>query len=243
MGYYAQSLAKADVDANTLKYIWPLIGLLAFESVALGASAFLTIINRGKLAQNVNYGVTVFTVVLFLGFYGFIVMSKANLVMRFITVTQVYMVLSCMTMNAVIDGYLFKNCKILGEIKWGKIPARAQYILVLMCVTIVILIGVMGFIRSGLRMEWHIYGYMQDTSPFAFTPSVRSMGLMTGGIVAAFFGLLILVFWLAGLTEKKKVIAPEVSGIIPEHKATDGGEIIDNNITARKQSNRYDNST
>lgn len=243
MGYYAQSLAKADVDANTLKYIWPLIGLLTFESVALGASAFLTIINRGKLAQNINYGVTVFTVVLFLGFYGFIVMSKANLVMRYITVTQVIMVLSCMTMNAVIDGYLFKNCKILGEIKWGKISARAQYILVLMCVTIVILIGVMGFIRSGLRMEWHIYGYMQDTSPFAFTPSVRTLGLMNGGIVAAFFGLLILVFWLAGLTEKKKVIASEVSGIIPEHKATDGGEIIDNNITARKQSNRENNSS
>lgn len=243
MGYYAQSLAKADVDASAMKYIWPLIGLLAFESVALGASAFLTIINRGKLAQNINYGVTVFTVVLFLGFYGFIVMSKANLVMRYITVTQVIMVLSCMAMNAVIDGYLFRKCKLIGEIKWGKIPVRAQYILILLCVAIVILIGVMGFIRSGLRMEWHIYGYMQDTSPFAFTPSVRELGLMNGGIVAAFFGLLILVFWLAGLTEKKKVIASEVSGIIPEHKATDGGEIIYDNITARKQSNRENNSS
>ncbi len=211
MGYYAQSLAKADVDANTMKYIWPLIGLLAFESVALGFSAFLTIINRGLLAQNINYGVTVFTVVLFLGFYGFMVMSTANLVMRFITVTQVYMVLSCMLMNAVIDGYLFKNCKLIGEIKWGKIPVRAQYVLILMCLGIVILIGVMGFIRSGLRMEWHIYGYMQDTSAFAFTPSVRTLGLMNGGIVAAFFGLLILVFWLVGLSEKKKKIVPEAS--------------------------------
>jgi len=212
MGYYAQGLAKADVDANTLKYIWPLIGLLAFESVVLGVSAFLTIINRGLLAQNINYGVTVFSVVLFLGFYGFMVMSKANLVMRYITVSQVIMVLSCMTMNAVIDGYLFKNCKILGEIRWGKIPVRAQYILVLLCVGIVILIGVMGFIRSGLRMGWHVYGYMQDTSPFAFTPSVRTLGLMNGGIVVTFFGLLILVFWLAGLTEKKKKIVPDVSG-------------------------------
>jgi hypothetical protein len=111
-----------------------------------------------------------------------------------------------------------------------------------MCLGIVILMGVMGFIRSGLRMEWHIYGYMQDTSAFAFTPSVRTLGLMNGGIVAAFFGLLILVFWLVGLTEKKKKIVPEASGIVLEHKATDGGEIIDNNITARKQSNRYDNS-
>ncbi|MFQ5962794.1 MAG: cytochrome ubiquinol oxidase subunit I [Candidatus Scalinduaceae bacterium] len=243
MGYYALSLSRADVDANTLNYIWPLIGLLAFETVVLGVSAFLTIINRGLLAQNINYGVTVFTVVLFLGFYGFIVMSKANLVMRFITVTQVIMVLSCMTMNAVIDGYLFKNSKILGEIKWGKIPVRAQYILVLLCVAIVILIGVMGFIRSGLRMEWHIYGFMQDSSPFAFTPSVRTLGLMNGGIVATFLSLVVLVFWLAGLTDKKKKIVPEVSGIVPEPAFTNGGEIIDSNSTSRKQSNRENNSS
>jgi hypothetical protein len=66
---------------------------------------------------------------------------------------------------------------------------------------------------------------------------------MTGGIVAAFFGLLILVFWLVGLTEKKKVIAPEVSGIMPEHEATDGGEIIDSYSTARKQSKRENDSS
>jgi hypothetical protein len=55
--------------------------------------------------------------------------------------------------------------------------------------------------------------------------------------------LLILVFWLAGLADKKKVIVPEVSGTIPEHKATDGGEIIDSYSTARKQSNRENNSS
>jgi hypothetical protein len=235
MGWYALGLAKEDVDASTMKYIWPLIGLLAFESVVLGASAFLTIINRGKLAQNINYGVTVFTVVLFLGFYGFIVMSKANLVMRYITVTQVFMVLSCMGMNAVIDAYVFRNARIIGEIKWGKIPARAQYVLMLLCVLIIVLMGVMGFIRSGLRMDWHIYGYMQDTSAFAFTPSVRTLGMVNSYIVAIFLGLVALVFWLASLGEKKKVVVPEIPGLAPEQALTNGGDLIGKDNTLGKR--------
>jgi hypothetical protein len=210
MGWYAQVIATAsDVDANTMVYMWPLVGLLAFESLSMIVSAFLTISNRGILAQYINYGVTVVTVVLFLGFYGFIVMAKANVVMRYITVTQVFMILSCIGMNAVIDGVVFRNAKIIGEIKWGKIPARSQYVLMLLCVLIVILIGVMGFIRSGLRMEWHVYGYMQDTSTTAFTPSVAKLGVINAYVVAIFLGLVTLVFWLASLGEKKKKLVPE----------------------------------
>jgi len=218
MGWYAQVIATAgDVEASTMKYMWPLVGLLVAESLSMIVSAFLTIYNRGILAQYINYGVTVITVVLFLGFYGFIVMAKANVVMRYITVTQVFMILSCIGMNAVIDGVVFRNAKIIGEIKWGKIPARSQYVLMLLCVLIVILIGVMGFIRSGLRMEWHVYGYMQDTSATAFTPSVAKLGVINATVVGLFLGLVTLVFWLASLGEKKKKLVPdEVKVAVPE---------------------------
>ncbi|ODS30626.1 MAG: subunit 1 of alternative cytochrome bd quinol oxidase (CydA) [Candidatus Scalindua rubra] len=221
MALYAIALVTDEANAKVIGYVWPLAGLLFFEIASMWISSFLTFANRGKLAQYINYGVTVFTVVLFLGFYGFYVMSTANLVMRYITVTQVIMVLSCMAMNAVIDAYLYRNARVIGEIKWGKIPLRAQYVLILLCVAIVILIGVMGFIRSGLRMEWHIYGYMQDPTAYAFTPSVRMLGVVNGSIVAIFLSMVVLVFWLAGLTEKKKVVAPDeakrkVPGIPPD---------------------------
>jgi len=69
---------------------------------------------------------------------------------------------------------------------------------------IVTLMGLMGFIRSGLRMNWHIYGYMQDTSAGAFTPSIAYMGWTVSLIVILFLALVAFVFWLAGLADKKK---------------------------------------
>ena len=66
--------------------------------------------------------------------------------------------------------------------------------------------GVMGFIRSGLRMDWHIYGIMQDTSSNAFTPSIMLMGVTVAGTVALYFVLVTFVFYLAGLGDKKKKI-------------------------------------
>ena len=92
-------------------------------------------------------------------------MQKANLVLRYLSVTQVSIVMSCLIMNAIIDIFMFRKAKLVGGIVWGKMPVRSQYALILLCVVIVILMGLMGFIRSGLRMDWHIYGVLQDTSP------------------------------------------------------------------------------
>ena len=195
--------------------------------VVLAASIVLTIFNKGKLAVWLNFGITILTVVLFLGSYGFIVMSKANLVMRYITVSQVLMVLSCMFMNAVIDIFVYKDCKIIGPIKMGKIAPRAQYALIFVCVAIVTIMGVMGFIRSGLRMDWHIYGIMQDTSPDSFTPSILTLGIVNAGVVATYLSLVGLVFWLAGLSGRKpKVSNMSVKNNEPIHvvvSSTKGG--------------------
>ena len=69
--------------------------------------------------------------------------------------------------------------------------------------------GLMGFIRSGLRMDWHIYGVLQDTSPWAYTPTLSYMGRVVGLIVVLFLGLVAFVFWLANLGEKKEKAKPK----------------------------------
>jgi len=116
-------------------------------------------------------------------------MEKANMILRFLSVTQVSIVISTLIVNTVIDIFLFKNAKEVGGIQWGKIPHRAQYALLLLCVVIVTLMGLMGFIRSGLRMNWHVYGFMQDKSDGAFTPSIAYMGWVVGLIVFCLYGL------------------------------------------------------
>jgi hypothetical protein len=62
----------------------------------------------------------------------------------------------------------------------------------------------MGFIRSGLREDWHVYGVLQDSSEWAWTPTHAYMARVVGGIVLGFLGLVAFVFWLAGLGKKNE---------------------------------------
>ena len=45
-----------------------------------------------------------------------------------------------------------------GETHWGQIPAISQYVLIFIAVTFTWLMGLMGYVRSGLRQHWHVYG-------------------------------------------------------------------------------------
>jgi hypothetical protein len=204
LAWYALGLRGIELDENIRQYVSPLITCLVIQIVAIGIAILLTFANKGKLAQAFLFAVTTIMAVLYFWYYGFVVMEKANLVLRYLSVTQVSIVISCLIVNTIIDIFLFKNAKEVGGIQWGKIPLRAQYALLLLCVAIVTLMGLMGFIRSGLRMNWHIYGFMQDTSAGAFTPSIAYMGWTVSLIVIIFLALVAFVFWLAGLGGKKK---------------------------------------
>ena len=56
--------------------------------------------------------------------------------------------------------------------RWGTIPPISQYVLIFIAVTFTWLMGLMGYVRSGLRQHWHVYGVMRDTSLDAFTPTL-----------------------------------------------------------------------
>ena len=104
---------------------------------------------------------------------------------------------------------------------------RSQYALILMCVSIVMLISLMGYIRSGLRENWHIYGVMQDTSPWAYTPTMAYMGKVIGACTLIFLGIVTFLFWLSGVSDKKHDAGQGVDDVPePALSNTDGGEII-----------------
>ncbi|HHT9109687.1 MAG TPA: cytochrome ubiquinol oxidase subunit I [Candidatus Brocadiaceae bacterium] len=214
---YAVSLNFVELEANMKVFVKPLIRCLYIQAFTICLAAFLTFKNKGKLGQALLFIVTPCIAVLYFWYYGFEVMQKANLVLRYLSVTQVSIVMSCLIMNAVIDIFMFRKAKLVGGIEWGKMPVRSQYALLLLCVVIVILMGLMGFIRSGLRMDWHIYGVLQDTSQWAYTPSLAYMGRVVGLIVALFLGLVTFVFWLANLGDKKEKAKGYEGGEIDTH--------------------------
>ncbi|MFQ5894632.1 MAG: cytochrome ubiquinol oxidase subunit I, partial [Nitrospinota bacterium] len=205
------TLDPRDMDLTPDRRVYFLIPayLLIAQAAVLAACVPMTYRDRGVAAQFLYLGITVFSATLFLGAYGFVVLERANPFLREIAVVQVLMVLTALIFVTAVDVYLFRGAEEAGGVQWGKVPVRAQYALILLCVSVVLLMGLMGFIRSGLREDWHIYGVLRDTSVGAFTPTMAHMAWVVGGIAVLFLALMTFVFWLGTLGEESPRPAAE----------------------------------
>ena len=126
-----------------------------------------------------------------------------------LSIPQVGLVLFAMISITIIDVFMFRKAKILGPIEWGKIPNRAQYALFFIAITFAWTMGLMGYVRSGIRQHWHVYGVMRDTSEHAFTPTLGYAANVVSVTVLIFFAFIAIVFFLSSLAGKKKLDAGE----------------------------------
>ncbi|HEX9799472.1 MAG TPA: cytochrome ubiquinol oxidase subunit I [Thermoanaerobaculia bacterium] len=140
------------------------------------------------------------SIVVFLGVYGYFVEARVRIAF---SVPQVLSVLLAMVSVTVIDVFMFRHARSTGEARWGRIPAISQYVLIFIAVSFTWLMGLMGYVRSGLRQHWHVYGVVRDTSPDAFTPTLGYATRVVSATVLVFFLLIGFVFWLASLGGKK----------------------------------------
>jgi cytochrome bd ubiquinol oxidase subunit I len=209
VGQYAVTMlgmdpAELDLPADRAQYIHMIGYVLVFQCVVGLAAIALALIDRGKLGQVLYLSVTAFNVTIFLGVWGFVVMEKASPVLRNVAVSQFLQLISCLVLVSVIDAFLFKRAKTLGEFQWGKMTVRSQYALLLLTFIITMNMGLMGFIRSGLRGDWHIFGVMRDTSEWAYTPSNFVMTQQVAGAVLLFMIGCAFMFWLGGIASSRK---------------------------------------
>jgi cytochrome bd ubiquinol oxidase subunit I len=153
----------------------------------------------GNLAQFLVFAAAT-GIVIFFGIYGYFV--EASVRIGF-SVYQVESVLAAMVIMTAIDVPLMRGAESTGEMLWGRVPPISQYCLIFIAVTFTWLMGLMGYVRSGLRQHWHVYGVLQDTSPDAFTPTLGFATKVISVCVLLFFSLIAFVFWLASLHDKK----------------------------------------
>ena len=196
--------AELDLPADRAPYFHTVGYLLLAHCAAALVAVALALKDRGKLAQNLYMGVTAFNVVIFLGVYGFVVMEQASPFLRNIAVSQFLQIIACLVLVTAIDVFLFRGAKEIGRLQWGKIPLRSQYALLLLTFVITMNMGLMGFIRSGLRGDWHIFGVMRDTSQWSYTPSNFTMTQMVSLSVLVFMVSIAFMFWLGGIAGKQK---------------------------------------
>jgi cytochrome bd-type quinol oxidase subunit 1 len=136
-------------------------------------------------------------------------------------------VLFAMVSITAIDIFLFRGAKMSGEVRWGRMPAISQYVLIFIAVTFTWLMGLMGYVRSGLRQHWHVYGVIRDTSADAFTPTLGFATQVVSWTVLLFFLLIGFVFWITSLHDLPDYVPSPAKEKVP-HAGADmvlGGAI------------------
>ncbi len=137
--------------------------------------------------------------VIFYGVYGYFVDAATRISF---SIPQVGAVLLALVLVTVIDVFLLRGAETT-ETRWGTIRPLSQYLLILLAVTFTWLMGLMGYVRSGLRQHWHVYGVIRDTSEGAYTPTLGFATQVVSVTVLIFFLLIGFIFWLASLSGKK----------------------------------------
>jgi len=119
------------------------------------------------------------------------------------SIPQVLTTLIIIVASTVIDFLMYRGAKQVAPLHWGRVPDRAQYALFLLAVAFTWLMGLMGYIRSGLRQHWHVYGVFRDASADAFTPTLGYAANVVTGATIVFMALVIFVFWLSQVSGRK----------------------------------------
>jgi hypothetical protein len=133
-----------------------------------------------------------------IGIYGYFVPAAVRVGL---SAYQPMMVAAFMALFLSLEVPIYRGAESLGEIKWGQIPRLSQYVLFFLAVTFTWLMGLMGYIRSGIRQYWHVYQVMKDTSEGAFIPSHGFATTVISIIVLIFFLFVSMVFALAMRSE------------------------------------------
>lgn len=132
-------------------------------------------------------------VIIWLGVYGYFVPSVYRV--NVLSVAQVLAVLFVLCTITPLTALSLRSAKLTHEMKWGVMPKRSQYALVINAVFVVLTMSLMGYARSASRVHWHIYGVLEDTSAYAYTPTLGLASLLFVVNTAVFFILVGIVFW------------------------------------------------
>lgn len=131
------------------------------------------------------------------------------------SVPQVLTTLVIIIISTVIDAFMYRGAKEVGPLRWGRMPDRSQYALFLLAVSFTWLMGLMGYVRSGIRQHWHISNIFRDSSPDAFTPGLGYAASVVSVGTILFMAMVIFVFWLSTISGRH----PTVKGYWKEQVA------------------------
>jgi cytochrome bd ubiquinol oxidase subunit I len=153
-----------------------------------------------------------FVNIIWLAIYGYYIPANVRVGL---SVPQVATTLSCLFIGVTLNALMLKGAKDTGPIVWGQISVRSQYALIMLATAFTWMMGLMGYIRSSVRLFWHVNEIMRDNSPWAFTHTIGFGANMISFNVLFFWLTILFVFWLGSLGVKKAPVTAPAGQKIP----------------------------
>jgi hypothetical protein len=160
----------------------------------------------GNIFMGVFFGCA-YVNIIWLAIYGYYIPANVRVGL---SVPQVATTLSCLFFMFALNGFMMKGAKQMGAIEWGKISVRSQYALIMLATAFTWMMGLMGYIRSSVRLFWHVNEIMRDNSPWAYTHTVGFAANMISFNVLFFWVTILFVFWLGSLGVMKAPVEAKV---------------------------------
>ena len=119
------------------------------------------------------------------------------------SIPQVLTTLILIIGSAVIDSLMYRKARIVAPLQWGRVSDMSQYALFLLAIAFTWLMGLMGYIRSGIRQHWHVTNVFRDNSVDAFTPTLGYAANVVSVGTIIFMAMVIFVFWISQVSSRK----------------------------------------
>jgi cytochrome bd-type quinol oxidase subunit 1 len=165
-----------------------------------GKQATVTWAKGAVIGVNVMFFLAAIAVI-GLGVWGYFVPAIVRI--NYFSTTQVGIVILVLLTATPLMGAVIKSAKTTKEMKWGVMPAKSQYALILNATVVILTMTLMGYARSGSRQYWHIFGVMRDTSPYAYLPALGMAGAMMALNTFIVCMMLAFIFWVTSTVRYK----------------------------------------
>jgi hypothetical protein len=143
-------------------------------------------------------------VILFLGVYGILIPANARVALAF---PQFITAMSALILGFFLNYRMLKGARKIGPIKWGRLPTSGAIALFVLAFLISTTMSLMGYIRSSVRLNWHITEIMEDVTPWAQTASMLyGLGMVLFNVFL--FGLVSVLIFRFAATEVEVVVVP-----------------------------------
>lgn len=152
--------------------------------------------------------------IIYYGVYGYFV--PANVRVK-LALPQFLVTMGALVIGAILNGVMLRKSKSIGPIQWGKLPLGGVISIFSLAVFISTTMVLMGYIRSSVRLDWHVTEVLKDNTPWAGTPTLTyAIGMVLFNVVL--FWIITIFIFRSGSAYRAPAFSMQAEGVTANTK-------------------------